>query len=112
MIRRAGVCLIGVASLLMTAAAEARGRTTPSFELLGSYNTGLIGTTTAESAAETAALRFGRLFVTNATDVSLDVVNVLNPKKPKLIKRVSLAAYGAKVNSVDVSILGLVAVGM
>jgi len=84
----------------------------PSFDLLGTYTTGLADVAGETSAGETAALKYGRLYVTNALDVSLDIVNVLKPKEPRLFKRVYLSEYGSKVNSVDVSILNLVAVAV
>ena len=84
----------------------------PSFDLLGSYTTGLADVAGETSAGETAALKYGRLYVTNALDVSLDIVNVLKPQEPRLFKRVYLNEYGSKVNSVDVSFLNLVAVAV
>lgn len=82
---------------------------TPSFELLGSYKTGL---TDLESSGETVALRGDRMYVTSAEAVALDIVDVSNPAAPALIKRVDLSAYGAAVNSVDVSSKNLVAVAV
>jgi hypothetical protein len=84
----------------------------PSFERLSTYDTGLADVAAAASAGETAALKYGRLYVTNALDASVDIVSVLKPREPKLLKRVDLSSYGAKVNSVDVSILDLVAVAV
>lgn len=81
----------------------------PSFELLGSYNTGL---SQLESSGETAALRGDRLYVTSAEAVALDIVDVANPAAPALIRRVDLSAYGSAVNSVDVSSKDLVAVAV
>lgn len=82
-----------------------------SFELFGRYDTGLavVGENTS---GETAALRGNRLFVTNATDVSLDIVDVSKPGSPNLIKRVPLSMYGSSVTSVDVSSRNLVAVAV
>lgn len=82
------------------------------FTLLGSYNTGLADIASEASAGETAALRDNRLYVTNALDVSLDIVDVSNPAAPALIKRVDLSAYGAGVTSVDVSSKNLIAVAL
>ena len=82
------------------------------FTLLGSYNTGLADIASEASAGETAALRDNRLYVTNALDVSLDIVDVSNPAAPVLIKRVDLSAYGAGVTSVDVSSKNLIAVAV
>ena len=81
----------------------------PSFELLGRYTTGLADVAAETTAGETAVLRHGRLYVTNATNASLDIVSALNPKAPKLIKRVDLSAFGDTVNSVDVSRFHLIA---
>ena len=82
----------------------------PSFDLLGSYTTGLADVAGETSAGETAALEYGRLYVTNARDVSFDIFDALKSKEPRLFKRVDLRQYGSKVDSVDVSILNLVAV--
>ena len=82
-----------------------------SFDLLGRYTTGLavVGDTTS---GETAALRGKRLYVTNATDISLDIVDVSQPSAPSLVKRVPLSAYGSSVTSVDVSNRNLIAVAV
>lgn len=82
-----------------------------SFEakLLGRYATGISDT---ESSGETAALDGDRLFVTSASAVVVDVVDVEDPAAPSLIRRVDLAAYGAGVQSVAVSSHGLVAVAV
>jgi hypothetical protein len=80
-----------------------------SARLLGRYATGLEG---LESSAETAALRGNRMYVTSAEAVALDVVDVSNAAAPVLLTRVDLSAYGASVQSVDVSARGLVAVAV
>lgn len=79
------------------------------FELLGTYRTRLAH---LESSGETAALRNDRLYVTNAQDVSLDIVDVSSPSAPKLIRRVDLKPYGSGVTSVAVSSKNLVAVAV
>jgi hypothetical protein len=89
----------------ITAAASAA----PSFELLGSYDTGL---SELESSGETVALRKNRMYVTSAEAVALDIVDLSDPANPVLINRVDLSAYGAAVNSVDVSSKNLVAVAV
>lgn len=80
-------------------------------DFLASYDTGLaeVG---EKTSGETAALRGDKLYVTNADDVSLDIVDVANPARPALIKRVSLARFGASVTSVAVSSKNLVAVAV
>lgn len=78
-------------------------------QLLGTYRTNLPH---LASSGETAALRNDRLYVTNAQDVSLDIVDVSSPAAPKLIRRVDLKPYGGGVNSVAVSSKNLVAVAV
>ncbi|HEY7670995.1 MAG TPA: hypothetical protein VIC71_02175, partial [Gammaproteobacteria bacterium] len=86
---------------LLTLGASLAQADEPAFELLGRYTTGLAVVDEEITSAETAALRHGKLYVTNAFDVSLDIVDVRNPQAPSLLRRVDLSAYGAKVNSVD-----------
>lgn len=74
---------------------------------IGSYDTGLVGGT----SGETSALSGDRLFVTNSTGNSLDVVDVSDPAAPRLLRRVDLSPYGAGPNSVDAR-RGLVAVAV
>ena len=107
MIMRKNVLSYAVVCALSGATAAASAA--PSFELLGSYNTGL---SELESSGETVALRKNRMYVTSAEAVALDIVNVSDPANPVLIKRVDLSAYGAAVNSVDVSSKNLVAVAV
>ncbi len=74
---------------------------------VGTYATGLTGGT----SAETSALARGRLYVTNSTGNTLDVVDVSNPAAPVRERRVDLSAWGTGVNSVD-AVRGLVAVAV
>jgi DNA-binding beta-propeller fold protein YncE len=83
-----------------------------SFEMVGRYDTGLADFENEVSAGETSALRGDRLYVTNAKDVSLDIVDVSNPAAPLLLKRVDLKPYGGGVNSVDLSSKNLIAVAV
>jgi len=69
----------------------------PVLTKLGSYDTGLTG----ESSGETAALSGDRLFVTSASDNVLDIVDVSDPAAPQRITRVDLSPYGGGVQSVD-----------
>lgn len=69
----------------------------PFFALAGRYATGL-----GAVSGETVAYHQNRLFVTNSADNSLDIVDIANPAAPQLVKRVSLAPWGAGPNSVDV----------
>ena len=72
--------------------------TPPTFSPIGSYATGLTGGT----SGETAAFASGRLYVTNSTGNSLDVVDASNPRAPRLRTRIDLSPWGAGPNSVDV----------
>ena len=71
----------------------------PTFTPIGSYATGLTGGT----SGETAAFAAGRLFVTNSTGNSLDIVDASDPASPTLRTRIDLSPWGAGPNSVDVS---------
>jgi 2',3'-cyclic-nucleotide 2'-phosphodiesterase (5'-nucleotidase family) len=69
---------------------------TTAFALVGRYATGLSGT-----SAEIASLAGSVLAVSNADDVSVDIVDVADPSAPTLLRRVDLSAYGAAVTSVS-----------
>lgn len=84
-------CLAGT-----SAPAPVRAAGSPVFSVVGRYATGL-----GELSGETVAYEQDRMFVTNSTDNSLDIVDIADPAAPVLIKRVSLAPYGAGPNSVD-----------
>jgi hypothetical protein len=79
----------------------------PAFAPIGTYATGIAGGT----SGETSAFADGRLYVTNSTGNSLDVVDARDPSTPVLRTRVDLSPYGAGPNSVDVH-GGLVAVAV
>lgn len=80
-------------------------------EPIGTYATGLaqVGSVTS---GESVALRGDKLYVTNADDISLDIVDVSDPSQPRLHKRVHLGQYGGGITSVDVSSKNLVAVAV
>ena len=69
----------------------------PTFTPVGTYATGLA------ASAETVAYARNRMYVTNAGDNSLDVVDVTTPSAPTRLARISLAPWGAGPNSVDVA---------
>lgn len=98
-------------SLCLATVFAAGGAHALEIDYLASYETGLaeVG---EKTSGETAALRGDKLYVTNADDISLDIVDVANPAQPSLIKRVSLASFGASVTSVAVSSKNLVAVAV
>ncbi|HMN99933.1 MAG TPA: choice-of-anchor I family protein [Miltoncostaeaceae bacterium] len=66
---------------------------------VGTYDTGLADGSGSVTAGETAALSKGRMYVTNSTGSTLDVVDVSDPAAPALLRRVPLPGGP---NSVDV----------
>ncbi len=74
---------------------------------ISTYATGIFDEGAAETVAYDNASR--RLFVTNAEENSLDVLDISDPANPVLLKKVDLVPYGDGVNSVAVK-KGLVAV--
>lgn len=78
-------------------------------EVAGSYRTGLFDESAAEIAAYDPGARL--LFVTNASANTVDVLSIINVRKPRLKYSIDLASYGAGVNSVAVQD-GLVAVAV
>jgi hypothetical protein len=109
---RAGACVAAavIAGAAGLAAGAAHGAPSPrdiALTPLGTYATGIAGGT----SGETAALQGTRLYVTNSTGNSLDIVDVTDPARPVLERRVDLSPYGAGPNSVDAR-RGLVAVAV
>lgn len=100
-----------VSALLATLFVHAGLAHALSIEPLGTYATRLaqVGSVTS---GETAALRGDKLYVTNADDISVDIVDVSDPTQPRLHKRVYLGQYGGGITSVDVSSKNLVAVAL
>lgn len=70
------------------------------FSVLGSYRNGLF----AQSAAEIVAHdpRTQQLFVVNAAQARVDVLDIVDPSAPSLVTSLAFASYGAAVNSVAV----------
>ncbi len=91
-------------ALVVAAAAPAAvavpAGTSPVLAPVGTYSTGLAGPD--RTAAETVAVAGDRMFVTNTTGNSLDIVDISDVAAPVRIARVDLAPYGAGPNSVDV----------
>jgi len=81
-------------------------------EVLGSYDTGLADIAEELAAGEVVAVRGERMYVANASDVSVDIVDIADPARPRLVKRVDLSRHGAGINSVDVSAHNLIAVAL
>ena len=81
------------------------------FGFVGRYDTGLLG-----SSAETVSIAGDRMYVSNADNGSIDVVDITNPAIPTLLRRVDAKALagmgdGASVSSVVAS-RGVVAVAV
>lgn len=83
---------------------------TISISVLGTYKSGIFD----ESAAEIPAYdrNSERLFVTNADENTLDVLDVSNPAQPGLAFQIDLSPYGGGPNSVSVKKNGIVAVAI
>ena len=54
----------------------------PDFSVIGRYETGLITDLGDDTAAETVAFSGNRMFVSNATDTSVDIVDLSDPTRP------------------------------
>lgn len=69
----------------------------PSLEELGSFKTGAFG----ESATEIVAYdkESQQIFVTNAKDKTIDIIDVSTPENPVRTHQISLAPYGKQANS-------------
>ncbi len=80
--------------------------------MLGSYDTGLADIGEELTAGEVVAVRGERMYVANASDVSVDIVDIEDPASPRLVKRVDLSRHGAGINSIDVSAHNLIAVAL
>jgi 2',3'-cyclic-nucleotide 2'-phosphodiesterase/3'-nucleotidase/5'-nucleotidase len=80
---------------------SARPEEAVSLRFIGSHPTGLF----AQGAAEIVAHdpRTQRLFVTSAAACGVDVLDVSDPGRPRRLKGIDLAPYGAEVNSVAVA---------
>lgn len=76
---------------------------------LGSYRTGVFGEGAAEIVAHDPGTQ--RLFVVNANDVSIDVLDIRNPALPAKVASIDASALGGSANSVDVA-HGVVAVAI
>jgi hypothetical protein len=105
---RTAPCLLAAAAAaaawLPPATPVTAGRQRPiEWELVGTYATGLADVEAGLTSGEVAALNGDLLFVSNASDVSVDIVDVSDPGSPALVERVDLAAYGESVTSVAAS---------
>ena len=99
-------------ALALCGAAQSASVNALGLEVLGSYDTGLANIEEESTAGEVVAVRGERMYVVNASAVSVDIVDIGNPASPRLLKRVDLSGYGAGINSVDVSSRNLIAVAL
>lgn len=76
------------------------GAETAVLRLIGTYTTGLASGDGAATSGEVAAMAGDRLYVSNATDASVDIVDVSDPSNPVRRRRVDLSEYGNEVTSV------------
>ena len=76
---------------------------------IGTYHSGIFDDAAAEISAYDAESQ--RVFVTNASANSLDVLDISSPNLPVLIQSIDLSPYGDGPNSVDAS-NGIVAVAV
>ncbi len=99
-------------ALALCGAAQSASVHALGLEVLGSYGTGLANIEEGSTAGEVVAVRGERMYVVNASAVSVDIVDIGDPASPRLVKRVDLSGYGAGINSVDVSTRNLIAVAL
>ena len=78
-------------------------------DVLGTYASGVFGQSAAEIVAHDP--RTQRLFVVNANDASVDVLDIMDPTHPVRIGTIDASKIGAGANSVAVS-RGIVAVAI
>ena len=93
------VLLLGLTVLAAaTGTAEATG-VISGWEHVGRFDSGL-----GEGAAEIVAYDAGtsRLFVVNAAQTSVDIVDISDPAMPELVRHIDATAFGASANSVAV----------
>ncbi|MEZ4664988.1 MAG: hypothetical protein R2911_46270, partial [Caldilineaceae bacterium] len=67
---------------------------------LGTYATGVFDGGASEIVAYDAATQ--RAFSVNATDATIDMIDISDPTAPTLISQIDVTPYGAIANSVDV----------
>ncbi len=92
------LCAVAAASLLSVAPAQ-RAKNI-SLQKLGTYATGVFDEGSAEIAAHDPLTQ--RLFVVNASDSSIDVIDITNPLFPTKIFAIDVTPYGDQANSVAV----------
>ncbi len=71
-----------------------------SLEKIGGYETGIFDEGAAEISTYDAATY--RLYVTNADEKTIDVLDLSVPTHPQLLFSIDIEAYGGSVNSIDI----------
>ena len=84
--------------LAMSTAAHAAP--TATLEVLGTYNTGIFDEGAAEIVAYDA--RRQQIFVINANDTSIDVLDISDPSSPDKVDTIDASLLGGGVNSVAI----------
>ena len=82
--------------LVIITAIEVKAQINPQF--LGRFSTGVYNNAGAEISAYN--VQFKKMFVTNAPDTSLKVVDMSNPASPVLLNSISIKPYGIDLTSV------------
>jgi hypothetical protein len=96
--RTHGALGITIAALLFSASPDAtRAQNTIELSKIGGYNHGGIGVGASEIVAYDSDS--GRLFVVNAQDASIDILDLSDPTDPTLISTIDVSSYGAVANS-------------
>ena len=70
-----------------------------SLNLLGTYNTGVFGDSAAEIVTFDPVTQ--QAFVVNASESTIDVLDLSDPTAPTLVTQIDVTPYGANANSVD-----------
>lgn len=74
-------------ALAFCGAAQSASVNALGIEVLGSYDTGLANIEEESTAGEVVAVRGERMYAVNASDVSVDIVDIGDPASPRLLER-------------------------
>jgi hypothetical protein len=100
---RWAIAMLGTMCVCRSAGAQV------TLERIGRYDTGITFQSAAEIVAHDPTMQ--RLFVTNAASNAIDVLSIVDPSMPTLVRSIPLGSFGGGVNSVAVH-NGLVAVAV
>jgi len=87
-------------ALSINTAAVAHDNSNLTMEVIGTYETGIFDEGAAEIVAHDA--RNQRVFVINANDATVDVLDINDPANPSKMKQIDVSDYGKVANSVAV----------